>query len=44
MFKQEFYLIVGMAIITFAVRYPLLAISDRIKLSFQLTEALNYLN
>lgn len=43
MSRQEFYLIGAMAIVTFLIRYPLLAISSRIKLSNRLTEALNYL-
>ena len=43
MFKQEFLLIGGMAIATLLIRYPPLAMSSRIKLSPQLTQALNYL-
>ena len=43
MFNQEFYLIGAMAIVTFLIRYPLLAFSSRIKLPSQLIEALEYL-
>lgn len=43
MTKQEFYLIGAMAIITFLIRYPLLAFSSRIKLSPRIIEALEYL-
>ncbi|MDJ0531352.1 MAG: AzlD domain-containing protein [Xenococcaceae cyanobacterium MO_207.B15] len=40
---QEFYLITAMAVVTFVIRYPLLAISSRIRLPSQLIEALKYL-
>ncbi len=43
MSEQEFYLIGAMAVVTFLIRYPLLAFSNRIKLPAQLIEALNYL-
>ena len=43
MTKQEFYLIGAMAIITFLIRYPLLAFSSRIKLPPRIIEALEYL-
>lgn len=43
MSKQELYLVGAMAIVTLLIRYPLLAISSRIKLSSQLIEALKYL-
>ena len=43
MSNQEFYLIGAMALVTFLIRYPLLAISSRIKLPAQLIEALKYL-
>ena len=43
MFNQEFYLIGAMAIITFLIRYPLLAFSSRIKLPPKIIEALKYL-
>lgn len=43
MSRQELYLIGAMAISTLLTRYPLLAISSRIKLSSQLIEALKYL-
>ncbi len=43
MTKQEFYLIGAMAVVTFLIRYPLLAFSNRIKLPARLIEALNYL-
>lgn len=43
MTKQEFYLIGAMALVTFLIRYPLLAISSRIELPSQLIEALKYL-
>ncbi len=43
MSEQEFYLIGAMAVVTFLIRYPLLAFSNRIKLPSRLVEALNYL-
>lgn len=43
MSKPEFYLIAAMAIVTFLIRYPLLAISSRIKLPSQLIKGLTYL-
>lgn len=43
MTKPEFYLIAAMAMVTFLIRYPLLAISSRIKLPSQLIKALTYL-
>ena len=43
MFNQEFYLIGAMAIITFFIRYPLLAFSSRIKLPSKIIQALEYL-
>ena len=43
MSRQEFYLIGAMAIVTFFIRYSLIAISGQIRLSSKLTEALNYL-
>lgn len=43
MTRSEFYLIIGMAIVTFLIRYPLLAISSRIRLPSQLIRALTYL-
>ena len=43
MSESEFYLIGAMAIITFLIRYPLLAFSSRIKLPPQIIEALEYL-
>ena len=43
MTKQEFYLIGAMALVTFLIRYPLLAMSSRIRLPSQLIEALKYL-
>lgn len=43
MSQQEFYLIGAMAIVTFLIRYPLLAISNHIRLPRQIIEALNYL-
>jgi len=39
---NEFYLIGGMALITFAIRYPLLAVSERIQLSPQFLQILRY--
>jgi len=39
---NEIYLIGGMALITFAIRYPLLAFSGRIKLSPLLLQILRY--
>ena len=43
MTKQEFVLIGGMAMVTFLIRYLLLAFSSRLELPSQLIEALNYL-
>ncbi len=43
MSQLEFYLIAAMALVTFLIRYPLLAMSSRIKLPSQLIEALKYL-
>ena len=43
MSDHELYLITAMAMVTFLIRYPLLAFSSRIKLPSQLIEALNYL-
>ena len=43
MFNQEFYLIGAMAIVTFLIRYPLLAFSSRVTLPHWLAEALEYL-
>lgn len=43
MSNRELYLITAMAIVTFLIRYPLLAFSSRIKLPSQLIEALKYL-
>lgn len=40
---NEFYLIAGMAAITFAIRYGLLGISGRIRLSEKLTQLLRYI-
>lgn len=40
---REVYLIAGMAIVTFSIRYLLLAISNRVKLSAQLIQALRYI-
>jgi branched-subunit amino acid transport protein len=39
---NELLLIMGMALITFAIRYPLLAISDRIKFPPQFFQVLRY--
>jgi branched-subunit amino acid transport protein len=39
---NEFYLIAGMALVTFAIRYPVLAMSGRIKLSPQFLQVLRY--
>lgn len=39
---NEFYLIGGMALVTFAIRYPVLAMSGRIKLSPQFLQILSY--
>jgi branched-subunit amino acid transport protein len=38
----EFQLITGMVLVTFLVRYPLLAVSGRVKLPPRLLQALNY--
>ncbi|WP_319423039.1 AzlD domain-containing protein [Pleurocapsa sp. FMAR1] len=43
MSKQEFYLIGAMAVVTFLIRYPFLAFSNRIKLPAQLIDALEFL-
>ncbi|MDJ0632755.1 MAG: AzlD domain-containing protein [Xenococcaceae cyanobacterium MO_188.B29] len=43
MTKPEFYLIGMMAIVTFLIRYPLLAVSSKIRLPSQLIRALTYL-
>ena len=43
MTQPEFYLIGMMAMVTFLIRYPLLAMSSRIRLSPQLIKALTYL-
>ena len=43
MFNREFYLIGAMAIITFLIRYSLLALSSRIQLPPRIIEALAYL-
>jgi branched-subunit amino acid transport protein len=40
---NELFLIIGMALITFAIRYPLLAISDRIKFPPQFFQVLRYI-
>ncbi len=40
---NEFYLIAGMAAITFAIRYGLLALGGRIRLSSKLTQLLRYI-
>jgi branched-subunit amino acid transport protein len=39
---SEFLLISGMAIVTFAIRYPVLALSGRFKLSEQFLQVLGY--
>lgn len=39
---NEFQLITGMVLVTFLVRYPLLAVSGRVKLPPRLLQALNY--
>lgn len=39
---NEFLLISGMAIVTFAIRYPVLALSGRFKLSEQFLQILGY--
>ena len=39
---QETWLILGMTVVTLGVRYPLLAVSGRIKMSKFVREALNY--
>ena len=39
---NEFLLIGSMAIVTFAIRYPVLALSGRFKLSEQFLQVLNY--
>lgn len=41
-FYWEFYLITGMALVTFAIRYTVLGVSDRLKLHPLLIEALRY--
>ena len=43
MSQPEFYLIGAMAVVTFLIRYSLLAFSSQIKLPAQLIEALEYL-
>ena len=43
MSERELYLIGAMAIVTLSIRYPILAISSRIKLSSSSSEALRYL-
>ncbi len=40
---KELLLIAGMALITFAIRYPLLAISDRIKFPPHFFQVLRYI-
>ena len=40
---REVYLIAGMAVVTFSIRYLLLAISNRVNLSPQLIQALRYI-
>jgi branched-subunit amino acid transport protein len=39
---NEFWLISGMAIVTFAIRYPVLALSGRFKLSDRFLQILRY--
>jgi branched-subunit amino acid transport protein len=39
---NEFYLIGGMALVTFAVRYPVLALSGRVKFSPRFMQMLRY--
>lgn len=39
---ETFYLVAGMAIVTFSIRYGLLALSGRIKLSESIQRALRY--
>ncbi|HEY9644445.1 MAG TPA: AzlD domain-containing protein, partial [Coleofasciculaceae cyanobacterium] len=39
---HEFFLIGGMAIVTFLIRYPVLALSGRLKFSPQFLRALSY--
>lgn len=39
---NEFLLISGMAIVTFAIRYPVLALSGRFKISEQFLQILSY--
>jgi branched-subunit amino acid transport protein len=39
---NEVLLIAGMAVVTFLVRYPLIALSGRLQLSPRLLQALNY--
>jgi branched-subunit amino acid transport protein len=39
---NEFYLILGMALVTFAIRYPVLALSGRIMLSPRFLQLLRY--
>lgn len=39
---SEFYLIGGMALVTFAIRYPMFALSGRIQLPDSLLRALRY--
>lgn len=42
MSSSEWLLVGGMALVTFAIRYPVLALSGRLKLPEQLLQALNY--
>lgn len=39
---NEFYLIAGMAVVTFTIRYPMLALSGRITLSPRFSQLLRY--
>lgn len=39
---NEFYLIIGMAIVTFIIRYPVLGVSARIKMAPQFIQVLRY--
>lgn len=39
---NEFFLIFGMALVTFLIRYPIIAMSGRIKLSPQFLQLLSY--
>lgn len=39
---NEFWLVLGMAAVTFGIRYSLIAVSGRVTLSAELTQALRY--